>query len=115
MWIFNAITIFVILYYPINNWMRFFVLLFLPCNILFTTKRPPLLKKIKCTGEKWFLEIDENTNESYTHAAILLHNPIFQLVKFKNKSKIKTIVIFNDQLTKDQLRLLHLKTNQISI
>lgn len=114
-WVFNAITIFVILYYPINNWMRLLVLFFMTCNIIFTTKRYPILKKIQFIGDKWFLEIGENTNESYTHAAILIHNPIFQLIEFKNKGSKKHIVIFSDQLTKAQLRLLHLKINQISI
>lgn len=49
----------------------------------------PYLKKIQFIGDKWFLEIGENTNESYTHAAILIHNPIFQLIEFKIKA-VKT-------------------------
>ncbi|MCL9685571.1 hypothetical protein [Legionella maioricensis] len=46
----------------------------------------------------------------YDEARILIHNPLFQLIELSFLKRKKLVLLFNDQLTITQLRLLHLKT-----
>ena len=57
----------------------------------------------------------QGNKESYTQAAVLIHNPLFQLIEFANLRQKKRIVLFLDQITNHQLRILHLKISQSSI
>lgn len=53
--------------------------------------------------------IDSNHGmEQYNSGQILIHNPFFQLVQLTAHQQKKIIILFNDQLDKKQLRLLHL-------
>lgn len=63
----------------------------------------------------WVLEADQDNKVTYNQAVILIHNPLFQLIEFTNPSQKKRIVLFLDQITNYQLRLLHLKISQSSI
>jgi hypothetical protein len=51
----------------------------------------------------------EQTHEDYQSGHILIHNPLFFLMKLVDvtQTKKKLIVLFNDQITEEQLRLLH--------
>ncbi|PWY55317.1 hypothetical protein DGG96_12680 [Legionella qingyii] len=73
------------------------------------------IKKIQFIGNKWILEMQKGNKESYTQAVVLIHNPFFQLIEFVNSKQKKRIVLFLDQITNHQLRLLHLKISQSSI
>ncbi|WP_454782413.1 hypothetical protein [Legionella sp. WA2022007384] len=57
----------------------------------------------------------QGNKESYIQAVVLIHNPFFQLIEFANLRQKKRIVLFLDQITPHQLRLLHLKISQSSI
>ncbi|MCW8400391.1 hypothetical protein OQJ26_16555 [Legionella sp. PATHC038] len=70
------------------------------------------IKKIQFIGNGWILEPYRGNKKTYVQATILIHNPFFMLIEFKNKRQKKCIVLFNDQITNNQLRLLHLKTHQ---
>lgn len=70
------------------------------------------IKKIQFIGNEWILEPYSGNKKTYIQAIILIYNPFFMLIEFKNKRQKKCIVLFNDQLTNNQLRLLHLKTHQ---
>ncbi|WP_233590533.1 hypothetical protein [Legionella qingyii] len=59
--------------------------------------------------------MQKGNKESYTQAVVLIHNPFFQLIEFVNSKQKKRIVLFLDQITNHQLRLLHLKISQSSI
>lgn len=48
--------------------------------------------------------------EHYEHMTILIHNPIFHLLKFSKNKKNKLLILFNDQLPISQIRSLHLNT-----
>lgn len=58
---------------------------------------------------KWVFVLSDGQLESYDEAKIIIHNPLFQLIKLTSQHKNKLRVLFNDQLTSEQLRLLHLK------
>lgn len=44
----------------------------------------------------------------FSTGIILIHNPLFQLIRVSDQEKRKIIILFNDQVPNDQLRLLHL-------
>ncbi len=85
-------------------------------KIYWTNQSPCLsIKKIQFTGNAWVLESCQDKKETYTQAVILIHNPFFQLIEFASPSKKKKVVLFLDQITNHQLRLLHLKISRNGI
>ncbi len=48
--------------------------------------------------------------QEYYDVSVLIHNVLFQLLSFSYSNKKKYVVVFNDQLSKSQLRILHLKS-----
>ncbi len=90
--------------------------IFILLKIDWANQRPySSVKKIQFTNNAWVLEMDQDRRETYTQAIILIHNALFQLIEFANSSQKKRIVIFLDQITSHQLRLLHLQISQSSI
>lgn len=85
--------------------------LLLQFNVSYKEGKPhPELYEMKHSGKEWSL-ITQNGEESlYDTVTILIHNPLFQLIRLSQLNKNKLIILFNDQLSKQQLRLLHLKT-----
>ncbi|MBI2786227.1 MAG: hypothetical protein HYX60_07975 [Legionella longbeachae] len=73
------------------------------------------LKKIEFIDNKWILEMEDAKKQDYTQATILINNILFQLIQFENPQQKKLIVLFHDQATNSQLRLLHLKITQNGI
>ncbi|MCW8385532.1 hypothetical protein OQJ15_04345 [Fluoribacter dumoffii] len=47
--------------------------------------------------------------ESYSQMSILAHNSFFLLIEFKDADKAKQVVLFVDQISTHQLRLLNLQ------
>ncbi|CAM2756811.1 Uncharacterised protein [Legionella steigerwaltii] len=70
------------------------------------------IRKIHFTGNGWVLEPTLGNKKTYVQATILIHNPFFLLIEFKSYSQKKHLVLFLDQITNNQLRLLFLKTHQ---
>jgi len=75
----------------------------------------PELYEIKLTQQQWIITMDDGHRYEYNDAVILIHNMLFQVLKFSTSKKNKILILFNDQLSKHQLRLLHLKTSNIGI
>ena len=73
-------------------------------------KPHPELDEIKYVRTQWII-INQKGHESlYNNAEILIHNILFQLLRLSTPNKNKILILFNDQLSNHQLRLLHLKT-----
>jgi hypothetical protein len=69
----------------------------------------PAIKSLRINKAQWELT---QTNEHISHydtADILFNNPIFQLIKLSNSETKTMLVIFNDQLSHNELRLIHIK------
>ena len=48
--------------------------------------------------------------QHYDEAHIRIHNILFQLIELSHSNRKKLLILFNDQIPKTELRLLHLKT-----
>ena len=68
------------------------------------------LLAIRYSLKSWNLLMKNGQEHVYDEAKILIFNELFQLINFSSANKNKLIILFNDQLSKQQLRLLHLKT-----
>jgi len=80
----------------------------------FITRRPYAeLKEIQFVLNEWVLQLDENKEYRYAKATILIDNVLFLLIKFTNQDNKKFIVLFHDQVAKNQIRLFRLKTSKI--
>jgi hypothetical protein len=68
-------------------------------NLIFSQKKWKLIKK------------DEGIEE-FDGATILIHNMLFQLIRFSNlgAKNSRFLILFNDQVPKIQLQLFHLIT-----
>lgn len=73
------------------------------------------LQQIRCGTNEWILVMNNDSTKHYDGASVLIHNMLFQLIELSHSNKKKFILLFNDQLTGSQLRLLHLKTLKNSV
>ncbi len=70
------------------------------------------VKEIRCHKEKsWEIQKRDGTTEQYDEMNILMHNFHFQLLQFKHVNKRKIYILFNDQLSSDQWRMIHLMSH----
>ncbi len=67
------------------------------------------IQKIQFLGKEWILQLHYGRQEQYAQVSILIDNILFQLIQFTNANQKKLIVLFYDQVPKNQLRLLYLK------
>lgn len=72
----------------------------------------PDIKEIYFVRSQWVLVINNGKKQRYNDAQILVNNILFQLIQFKTPKKKRTLVLFHDQASTTQLRLLHLKIAQ---
>lgn len=84
-------------------------------NYFIQQKPHPELYEIKYTRQQWLISMQNGQQHTYHKAIILIHNIFFQVLKLSNLDENKIVILFNDQLTSHQLRLLHLKTSKIGI
>lgn len=68
------------------------------------------LSTIKYNQNQWVLVMTNGSEQRYEALHILIHNPLFQLTKYVTPQKNKFLILFNDQVTQDELRLIHLKS-----
>lgn len=73
------------------------------------------LKKIQFIGNKWVLETQGGKQQHYAKAAILMDTLLFQLIEFSNQRQKKHIVLFYDQLSLHQVRLVRFKIKDNSL
>lgn len=67
---------------------------------------------IKYSQNQWVLVMSNGGEHCYEALYILIHNPLFQLTKYVTSKENKFLILFNDQVTKDELRLIHLKSTR---
>ena len=67
------------------------------------------VKAVQLSSDKCILELDNGSLLSVEKIKILIHNEIFQLLHYNTATKNKKFLIFNDQLSFEELRLLHIK------
>lgn len=75
----------------------------------------PLIQEIRLLSDQWVLTLTDGQHQSYEFRSILIHNPVFQIIKLSSTNKNKILILFNDQIPTQQLRLLHLNQSQNSI
>lgn len=69
----------------------------------------PELKSIRLTQTEWVLETVLGGLYHYQKAKILIHNELFQLIQLTGSKNNKKIILFNDQIPKSYLKILHLR------
>lgn len=70
------------------------------------------IQEIQFCKNKWVLVMRNGKVQQYEEATILIHNILFQLIELSTSNKSKFLILFNDQLPKAKLRLLHLKITE---
>lgn len=68
------------------------------------------LHAIQYRQKQWVLIMKDNHEFVYDNALILVHNMLFQLIQFSDSNKKQLVILFNDQVVDQKLRLLHIKT-----
>ncbi|USQ12614.1 hypothetical protein J2N86_07765 [Legionella lytica] len=53
--------------------------------------------------------LNNNEQQDYQDAQVLLHNVLFQLIQFTDLTQKKHVILFMDQISENQFRQLHLK------
>lgn len=83
------------------------------CHGLVTIKNTSVkVSDLVLSANEWTLLMSDGQKKPFDKVNIVIHNELFQLIKFTNtptSRRSKLVVIFNDQLTPNQLRLMHLK------
>ncbi len=77
----------------------------------FSSNKSPCadLLELTWTENQVRLLMKDDTLLLYDRLSILIHNELFQLIQLSRPLKKKRFVLFNDQVTLDELRLLHVK------
>lgn len=89
------------------------IILLAQCRHYLKKGKPhPELYFLKHQSNQWSIIDNEGIELFYNELVILIHNPLFQLLKLSINKKNKLVILFNDQLPNHQLRLLHLKTGK---
>lgn len=102
------------LYLLIKLVLIFLILIQLKSDFIHQAPNQDIVE-IKHRMGKWILEMRDGNTHAYEQACILIHNPLFQLLKLSDTNKSKFLILFNDQIPTAQLRLLHLKTDKTGI
>ena len=69
------------------------------------------LTELQFIENQWILNTIRGPKR-YDEARVLIHNVLFQLLQFTSPEHQKFIVLFHDQVSNMQLRLLHLKITE---
>ncbi|CEG57040.1 conserved protein of unknown function [Legionella fallonii LLAP-10] len=68
------------------------------------------IQEIRWNQTEWVLVKKNGAIEHYDEVSVLIHNALFQLIELSRGKTKKIIILFNDQVPKSQLQLIHLKT-----
>lgn len=66
------------------------------------------IKNISYTGKHWSINLQNGNFKNYSKIKIRLYTGFFILIAFFDGSKIKNIVIFNDQISALHRRYIHI-------
>lgn len=97
------------LYLVVKGILIFLILIQLRFDFIYQSPCSAI-QEIRCSKKEWVLVMNNDMTIHYDEARILIHNPLFQLIELSFLKRKKLVLLFNDQLTITQLRLLHLKT-----
>ncbi|KTD62769.1 hypothetical protein Lsha_0943 [Legionella shakespearei DSM 23087] len=75
----------------------------------------PTLRHITCSNGRWTINWATEGDITYDSLNIVIHNPLFQLIKMQNSEKKYFLILFNDQIPKAQWRYLHLCSGKIDV
>lgn len=85
------------------------------CHFLITLKNKNTSVGVEgfiLSHNHWTLLMSDGQLKQFDKVNILIHNELFQLIQLRNtttSSKRQLVVLFNDQVTQNELRLMHLK------
>lgn len=65
--------------------------------------------ELRINASKWVVKQRDGRLVDYTKSSILIHNPLFQVIKLSNESTNQLLVLFNDQVSAHELRILHIR------
>jgi hypothetical protein len=71
------------------------------------------IHEVQCGKNGWCLVLDNGAVQHYDKIHIIFNNMLFQVIELSSSNRKKLFILFNDQIPKNQLRLLHLKTVNI--
>lgn len=104
-----------VIYTGLYLWIKFILLGIIAVSLKFDwqNKTPRnVIKRIEFLDNQWVLTPHKGIKQSFMEAQILIHNMLFQLILFRNGKQKTQVVLFQDQASSHQLRLLHLKIAQ---
>lgn len=93
----SAIKIVLVFFFSRQLWLESFERT--PC---------PHLEELIYRNNQWIFVTKNDENENYDALKIIVQNPLFQLIQCSVSEKNKLIVLSNDQIPNQQLRLLNL-------
>ncbi|WP_407658988.1 hypothetical protein [Legionella lytica] len=96
------------LYFSVKLILTGFILAMLRLDWLHKQPRNGI-KEIQFRANKWTLILNNNEQQDYQDAQVLLHNVLFQLIQFTDLTQKKHVILFMDQISENQFRQLHLK------
>ena len=73
------------------------------------------IEKIQFIANAWVLMMRNGKKQRYDKAQVIINNTLFQLIEFTDSQNKRLVVLFHDQVSSDQSRLLHLKIAKTSI
>lgn len=68
------------------------------------------VQEFRLQNSIWQLEFKNGQVIDYDEMDILIHNVLFQLIQLTHTKKNTHLILFNDQIPKEQLRILHLQS-----
>lgn len=68
-----------------------------------------VIEKIELITNAWVLVMRNGKKQRYDKAQVLINNTLFQLIEFTDSQSKRLVVLFHDQISENQSRLLHLK------
>lgn len=94
------------------NWLvKSIFLIYLLCHlftIIYNPKPHANLKELNFLQDKWRLVNAENETSYYKAQRVMLNTGLFFLLELSNESERKVVIIFSDQITSEDYRLLRL-------
>ncbi len=105
----SILSMVLVIYSSLNTLMKIILIGSIGFSIL-KNKRYKI-QEIRFTNNQWLL-VQNKDISTFDKAILLFHNPLFQLIQLTNSKQKKLIVLFDDQLTKEEFRYLHLNIRE---
>lgn len=104
----SALILYSALYWPLK--LVLLVLLLNQSRLEWATKNPCAdIEELRALQNQWQLTFHDGKVDSFEKIIILIHNPLFALIQLTGFEKNKKLILFNDQISVSELKLLHVK------